>query len=319
MDYKKVAKVAKEYYCEYCNYKCFNKTNFDKHLTTEKHKKMEITKNKITLDYKKVENKEFLCICGKSYKYRQGLSKHKRKCSYIKSEEIIDENTNSKQLDLKTMFLEIVNENRELRNMLIEQQKQLSNQQKTNTDENRELRSMMVEQQKQITELIPKIGNTTNNNQKFNINVFLNEKCRDAINMTDFIKSIKITIEQLDSIRETGLARGLSKALMTNLNRLSIYERPIHCTDIKRETLYIKHDNWECDRDKTLIKTAIKQMSGKPYACLQEWITKNPDFKEVDEKQDYVANVLSIIGKSTHTNNIDNKIIKNLCVETYIN
>ena len=285
MSDKKVAKVAKEYSCECCDYKCFNKTNYMKHLQTVKHKYLQNTdKNVLKLEIK------FDCICGKSYKHRQSLYTHQNKCNYIVSKE-----KNSKSdVDLKEMFIEIIKENHELR-------------------------TMMVEQQKQITELIPKIGNTTNNNQKFNINVFLNEKCRDAINMTDFIKSIKITIEQLDSIRETGLACGLSKALMTNLNRLSIYERPIHCTDIKRETLYIKDDNWECDRDKKRIKTAIKQMSGKPYACLQEWITKNPDFKEVDAKQDYVANVLSIIGKSTHTNNIDNKIIKNLCVETYIN
>ena len=113
------------------------------------------------------------------------------------------------------------------------------------------------------------------------------------------------------------MADGLSSAIITNLKSLSVYERPIHCTDIKRETLYIRdHNQWECDRDQTRIKMAIKQMAGKPYVPLQEWIAKNPDFKEVDEKQDYVANVLSTIGKPT--DNIDKKIIKNVCVSTFI-
>tara|TARA_Y100000389_G_scaffold191184_1_gene216934 strand:+ start:6218 stop:7081 length:864 start_codon:yes stop_codon:yes gene_type:complete len=286
MSDKKIAKVAKEYSCECCHYKCFNKTNYIKHLSTVKHKYLQNTdKNVLKLEIK------FDCICGKSYKHRQSLYTHQNKCNYIVSKE-----KNSKSdVDLKKMFLEIIKENHELR-------------------------SMMVEQQKQITELIPKIGNTTNNNtlnQKFNINVFLNEKCRDAIDITDFIKSIKISIEQLDTINTTGMADGLSSAIITNLKSLSVYERPIHCTDIKRETLYIKdHNQWECDRDQTRLKTAIKQMVGKPYIPLQEWITQNPDFKEVDEKQDYVANVLSTIGKPT--DNIDKKIIKNVCVSTFI-
>ena len=286
MSDKKVAKVAKEYSCECCDYKCFNKTNYMKHLQTVKHKYLQNTdKNVLKLEIK------YDCICGKSYKHRQSLYTHQNKCNYIVSKE-----KNSKSdVDLKEMFIEIIKENHELR-------------------------TMMVEQQKQITELIPKIGNTTNNNtlnQKFNINVFLNEKCRDAIDITDFIKSIKISIEQLDTINTTGMADGLSSAIITNLKSLSVYERPIHCTDIKRETLYIKDDNqWECDRDQTRIKTAIKQMAGKQYAPLQEWIAQNPDFKEVDAKQDYVANVLSTIGKPI--DNIDKKIIKNVCMSTLI-
>ena len=229
------------------------------------------------------------------------LWNHKQKCYYINNNEI-----SNKDIDLKNMFLTLVNENYELHNMMIEQQKTMEKQNKT-----------MEKQQKTITELIPKIGNTTNNNQKFNINVFLNEQCRDAIDITDFIKSIKISIEQLDTIKTTGITQGLSSAIMTNLSSLSVYERPIHCTDIKRETLYIKDDNhWDCDRDKTRIKRAIKQIAGKPYVPLQEWIAQNPDFKEVDAKQDYVANVLSTIGKPI--DNIDKKIIKNVCMSTFI-
>jgi hypothetical protein len=135
--------------------------------------------------------------------------------------------------------------------------------------------------------------------------------------MTDFIRSIHVSFEQLDYTKVNGLEKGITKILMDNINKLGKFERPLHCTDIKRETLYIKDDNnWGRDHDQTRIKTAIKQMASKPYVPLQEWIAQNPDFKEVDEKQDYVANVLSTIGKPT--DNIDKKIIKNVCVSTFI-
>ncbi len=303
-DDPKVAKVALNFYCKLCDYKCNKKSNFDKHLTTEKHKKRLLDDQMMTNDDQKVAKVAqhlFTCECGKKYKYKQGLSVHKKKCNFI-LHETSDSSNNSLALS-DDVVLKLLNDNQELRNIIVQQQNQL------------------FKQQEQFSELIPKAGttinNTINNNQKFNINVFLNEKCRDAINMTDFIKSIKISIEQLDAIKTTGMVDGLSSAIMTNLNSLSVYERPIHCTDIKRETLYIKDNNqWERDSDQRRIKTAIKQIAGKPYVPLQEWIAQNPDFKEVDEKQDYVANVLSTIGKPT--DNIDKKIIKNVCMSTLI-
>ena len=303
-------KNARNFECKICDFTSCNKYNYTKHLQTQKHKNNENTKIDEQKNAKKCKNKlindNYICNCGKQYKHMSSLWNHKQKCCYIVKDEICN-----KDVKLKDMILTLVNENCELRTMMVEQQKQI-------TDENHELRQQVIQQSQQISELIPKIGNNiTTNNQKFNINVFLNEKCRDAIDIADFIKSIKISIEQLDAIKTTGMADGLSSAIITNLKSLSVYERPIHCTDIKRETLYIKDDNqWECDRDRTRIKTAIKQMAGKPYVPLQEWIAQNPDFKEVDEKQDYLANVLSTIGKPI--DNIDKKIIKNVCASTLI-
>ena len=181
--------------------------------------------------------------------------------------------------------------------------------------ENQELRS-------QISELIPKVGNnnTTHNNtlnQKFNINVFLNEQCKDALNMNDFIKSINISLEQLDFTKKNGLIDGLSNAIVENMNKLSLYQRPMHCTDTKRETLYIKEeDKWTKDDNKEKIKNAIKKASTKNYNALEEWKSKNPDFTNDDLKQEYFSNVISTIGKTSEQ--IDDKIIKNLCKETYI-
>ena len=182
-------------------------------------------------------------------------------------------------------------------------------------NENKELR-------KQITELIPKIGNNNNNNnnikQKFNIQIFLNEHCKDAINMTDFIRSIQISLEHLDLTKNKGIAEGLSKAIIENMNKLSIYERPVHCTDIKRETIYVKDDDrWEKDNTKLKIRKAIKDISSKQFKTLQQWMNENPNYQNDENKQDYFVRTLSAIGKNN--DNIDNKIIKNLIKETYVN
>jgi hypothetical protein len=282
---EKLQKVAGFYNCVTCQYKSGNKANFEKHLLTRKHQLATNVNEKVAKSCKK-----YICHCGKDYITNSGLWRHKQKCEYV-------ENVNS-TINQQNLSQEFVLD------VIKKQQDQIT--ELTNTI-------------KEMAPLINNTNNTINNtqNNKFNINVFLNEDCKNAINMTDFIKSIKISIEQLDTIKTTGMADGLSSAIITNLKNLSVYERPIHCTDIKRETLYIRDDNqWDCDRDKTRIKTAIKQIAGKPYVPLQEWIAQNPDFKEVDEKQDYVANVLSTIGKST--DNIDKKIIKNVCVSTLI-
>ena len=198
------------------------------------------------------------------------------------------------------LIIKLINDNNELKNVIVDQQAQLG------------------KQQEQISELIPKVGNNNNTqNNKFNINVFLNEKCKDAINMTDFVKSIQVSIEQLDFTKQNGLANGLSKTIMDNMNKLSVFERPMHCTDVKRETLYIKdEDEWGKDNNKEKIKKAIKKASGKNYNALQDWKTENPDFLINDSKTDYFTKTITTIEKPTET--IDTKVIKNLCKETYI-
>jgi hypothetical protein len=134
----------------------------------------------------------------------------------------------------------------------------------TNVKTNKEMREIIIKQQDQISELLPKIGNNfitnNNNNNKFNIQVFLNERCKDAINMSDFIKSIQVSLQQLDYTKQNGIVNGLSNVIIENMNKLGLYQRPIHCTDIKRESLYIKDDdNWEKDVNKEKIRKAIKR------------------------------------------------------------
>ena len=191
--------------------------------------------------------------------------------------------------------------------------------------ENKEMRNIIMDQQKQMGELIPKIGNitnnttnnTTNNNQKLNIQVFLNTQCKDALNMSDFIKSLEVSLEQLSFTKNNGLAAGLSKTIIENMNKLSLYERPLHCTDVKRETLYIKDDDkWTKDDSKEKIKNAIKKTCNKNYDALVNWKNDNPDFTNNDLKQDYFSHTLSTIGKSNEK--VDTKVIKSICKETYV-
>ena len=186
-------------------------------------------------------------------------------------------------------------------------------------NDNQEMRNIIVKQQEQISELIPKVGNNNNNtqNNKFNIQVFLNEQCKDAINMSDFIKSLHITIEQLDFTKQNGLAQGLSKSIIDNMSKLSIYQRPMHCTDAKRETLYIKDDdNWSKDGAKEKLKNVINKASSKNYNALMEWKKLNPDYMNNEDKTDYFTKTISTIGKPTST--IDDKVIKLLCKEIYV-
>ena len=315
LDDQKVAKVAKEYICECCNYKCFNKTNYEKHLTTAKHKKQELSKNRITLNdgkVGKVANEEFVCICGKSYKYRQGLFKHQQKCNNKQpitletqksgvSEELVCQLVKD-NTDMKKLFGDLVN-------VIKDKDKQLENVVKENT-----------ELTKKIVEMKPSMGNNNNNNNNtnnFNINMFLNEQCKDAINMTDFVKSIQVSFEQLDYTKVNGLEKGITKILMDNINKLGKFERPLHCTDIKRETLYIKDDNkWEKDLSKEKIKKAINKTSNKNFTTLCKWQNENKDFMEYDDKQAYYAKAMLNIGKPV--GEVEDKIIKNICKENYV-
>jgi hypothetical protein len=298
MNNKNQSSELTEFICENCNFVTSNKKDYKRHLSTAKHRKL------AGIDFTPQET-IYECKCGKTYLYKASLFNHKKKCTYeepqcqeIEEEEEKEEKKDTNEISYKDMFLTMVNENKEMRNMIIEQQKL-------------------------IVETIPKIGNnnnntnTLNNNQRFNINLFLNEKCKDAMNMSDFIKSIEVSLEQLDLTKNMGLEAGVTKVIMDNMSKMSVFERPIHCTDIKRDTLYIKDDDkWTKDKDKSKVKHMIRRASGKNYDALVRWTKENPDFMESDDKQRYYALAISKLGKPL--DGIDNKVIKKICSNTYL-
>ncbi len=286
-------KVANIYTCNLCDYNTSKHCDYKKHLETVKHKKKENATN-ATLKVEKVA--QSICECGRQYKHSQSLSRHKKTCEFLKNnltnsiipfEDKDKDKDEDSTIDYKSMFLKILDENMELR--------------------------------KQVTTLIPKVGNNNNTNikQKFNINIFLNEQCKDALNMDEFLKQITVTLENLDVTRSKGLCEGLSNVFIENMNKLSVFKRPLHCTDVKRETLYIKdNDSWEKDNDKSKIRAAIKNASVTQYRNMKQWMDANPDYMDDPDKQEYFIHMVKNCGKSI--NDIDDKIIKRICSTTYI-
>ena len=304
MTYEKSAKSANFFECIICDFNTCKKCDFNRHLKTLKHKNNEILIN----NSHERANKMFACECGKVYKHNQSLYNHKKKCVVkeheLKEEEPVNSVIVNSNID-QTMIMRLISENNDIKNLLLMQQQQLLEQQK-----------QLGEQQRQLVEIVPKICNVTNNTahikQNFNINVFLNEQCKNAINMNDFIKQIKLTLDDLDLTKNKGLEIGLSNAIIQSINKMSLFERPLHCTDTKRETLYIKdNDSWEKDSSKTKIKGALHNLNKAHFKLIQDWIAQNPDFKENDAKQDYFAYLLKTCSVNIKT--IDYKIIKKIC------
>ena len=242
-----------KYICETCDYKCSNKTNYDKHMATRKHHNT----------YNNLHKTEYSCRCGKIYKHRQSLNTHKKTC--VITPQISDVTT------LTNLVIELVKNNNELQLQSQELQKQ-----------SQEFQKQLFDMCKNNNQTV--INNTTNSN-KFNINVFLNEQCKDAINFADFVKSIEVSQTDLHNTGQLGFVDGISKIILDNLKQLSINERPIHCTDIKRETMYIKdEDKWNKEEDDTKLRNAIQTVSRKSMKTLIDWKQVNPDYEDGDSE-----------------------------------
>jgi hypothetical protein len=301
---EKLQKVAHEFFCEKCNYNTSKKSSYDKHLLTAKHKML-------TNDYIKVAKScsEIICCkCNKIYKSRVGLYLHKKKCSLVsdsvenpaKADQKL-ENTmvlSDPSLNLTAIVLDLLKQNNELQKQLIELSKEKSivmNNCNTNS------------------------GN--NNNNHFNIQLFLNDKCKDAINIDQFIKDIQISITDLENVGNQGYVQGISDIIIKNLRTLELTKRPMHCTDIKRETIYIKDaDKWEKDSDgKPKLKGAISRVAKKNLAKIRDWYQDHPDVTILDSK-DYEMNH-KLIRQSFGDGDLDvlqNKVVKHLVKEVYV-
>ena len=284
-------KIPNKFYCENCNFNTCRKSHYDKHLLTQKHKYLQNNDAVAT-------KKKYVCDCGKEYNYRQSLYNHRKTCKGEKKENIIIQSENKDEM--KELVFKLISENQELKNTVLQ--------------ENKELR-------KQISELIPKVGNNnntinSNNKQKFNINVFLNEKCKDALSMDEFIDKIEVSMKNLLTTKEKGQVYGISNIIMENMNKLSLYERPLHCTDKKRETLYVKNNEWEKDDNKEHINKALKKVESKQLKNLNVWLEEHPNYMNNSVEQEEFAKLMSECGKSIDDGR--EKIIKKLCDNVYI-
>jgi len=302
LDTIKSPNIPNKFECIYCMIKCSHKGDWNKHILTAKHKKLTMDTNLDTNDTIFTPQIHHSCECGKKYKYSQGLSKHKKMCNKIDNKEAKDSKgvelkNESEELSDKKLIMELLKNNNEL--------------------------------QKQIIELCKEkntvINNTTNNTNNFNLHFFLNEQCKDALNIMEFINQLKLNTTDLDMVGRVGYSEGISKLFIRGLKELDVFKRPIHCSDLKRETLYVKDkDSWEKDTDeKNKMKTAIKYIAAKNFKQINEWKQVNPESDDYDSKKhmDYHQIVIHSMGGATKEEDEKyyNKIIKNVSKEIVIN
>ena len=271
-------KSSELFVCECCNYSSSRKSQYHRHLSTDKHK---ILQNPTSKKFQ--QDKLYICDCGKTYKHSSTLYAHKKKCN----------NTNESSNDTtdKDLIMMLIKENTELKNMMM---KVLENgTHNTNNSHN------------------------NSNNKTFNLQFFLNETCKDAMNIMDFVDSIKLQLSDLENVGKLGYIEGISNIIVKNLKELDVTERPVHCTDKKRETIYIKdEDKWEKeDESKKKIRKVIKKVATKNALMLPKFKEKYPDcVKSISPFSDQYNKIIVESMGGTGENDIEkeNKIIRNI-------
>jgi len=323
MTNSKMPKNAEKYICEECNFKCSKNSNFKQHLLTAKHKML------INANEKNPKNAapitEYKCVCEKIFKHASSLCKHKKKCGLIKQENetiINQENETIINQDDES----IINQDED-----VVVHKEKSKEEDADDIGYKEMFLEMMKQnhelQKSINEMIPKIGNNNttgshNTNNNFNIQLFLNEECKNALNMTDFVRSLEVNMNDLVQTGKLGYVEGISRIFVKALRNMDVTERPIHCTDIKRETMYIKDDNkWEKETEvnPTIQKTILK-IENKNIRMLPRWQEENPDSLDMESKksEEFTELSLTAMGGFDEKEKLEKKILKNILKEVII-
>tara|TARA_X000000950_G_C13758786_1_gene595894 strand:- start:83 stop:1003 length:921 start_codon:yes stop_codon:yes gene_type:complete len=301
---EKKTKKSKKYECKLCNFKSNKRCNYVSHLKTQKHIKNHKLKNN------NIKSKNFLCECGKKYKYNSGLWRHKKKC-----------NITNKLQKMENEINDLKNENKIMKhntNEILEVIKQSSC---NNTDLINEVKKLKECKNQIITQNIQNQTNNQNNTQNISINVFLNEHCKNAMNLTDFIEKLQVTFEDISYTGKTNYVEGISRILINNLNKMNKLERPIHCSDVKRKVLYIKNEEgWEKDKQHEKITKCIKNVEYKQIKKIPEW-TKNENidiYKSDNKGMKYQKVIFNSMGGMNQTKREKNKknIIKNLSEKT---
>ena len=280
-----VPKSSEKFYCCLCDYLTCRNSQYDRHLSTDKHKKRENDSKMVVNDSEKSQKvADYICECGKIYKYDSGYYRHKKICQKknIKNDVITD----------KELMLMLINQNKELLEIV-----------KNGTHNNNVI--------------------CNNNNKTFNLQIFLNETCKDAMNISDFIESVKLQISDLENVGKVGYIEGISNIIIKNLKALDVEKRPVHCADQKREVMYVKDDNiWEKeDASNKKLRKAVRMIAHKNICMLKDYREKYPDCEEYDSKKNDQYNKIiyeSMGGKGDNDFEKDTKIIKKIAKEVTI-
>jgi len=299
---KSCEKVAHKFYCEKCNYDTSRKSSYNKHITTSKHSQLTYVNSELTKSCEKIVEKtgSFICdICDKKYKSRVGLWKHSKNCNITnKNTEYFHHQKNEvpkkETIDKDSLIMDLLKQNKEL----LEIVKNGTNNHSHNT--------------------------TNSHNKSFNLQFFLNETCKDAMNITDFVNNMKLELDDLENTGRTGYVEGISKILIKNLNKLEQHMRPLHCSDLKREILYIKDNNeWTKESEnKPILTKAIKTIANQNIKQISKWKDNYPDCTKYDSNKNdlylkIVSNSMNGLTKEEGDKNI-NKIINNVAKNVII-
>ena len=284
-------KISEEYKCDICDYTTSVKSNFTKHLVTGKHLYNSDT-SKVSENYKK-----YNCICGKSFKYDSGYYRHKKTCDFNKDKKDIENNVNI----TPELVIELIKNNNDFKNIIMEQNNTINNLVKNGITNNTTNNNNNI---------------TNNNNKTFNLQVFLNETCKDAMNISDFVNSIQLGLSDFERIGEVGYAQGISDIITSNLKALDITQRPVHCTDKKREIMYVKdQDVWEKeDENKTKIKKMIKRIENKNIQAIPQFQKKYPNFSNPKSRESdkFHKTIIEAMGGAGGSEGKEGKIIRNI-------
>ncbi len=300
---KSGTKVANNYYCEKCDYKCSKIYNWKKHILTSKHTKEILVDDLVAKSGKKWQTEYFCEKCDKCFQTNAGLWKHKKTCIFLNNNDIINKNSINDNTTLTNLVLEVVKQNKEL------------------VSKNQELTNKLFEVCK--NGVTNNIINTNSPNKTFNLQFFLNETCKDAMNIMDFVDSIKLQLSDLEKVGKIGYVEGISNIIVKNLNSLDETKRPVHCTDAKREVMYVKdEDKWEKENeDKRKLRKVIKHIAHKNSKMLKDFKNKHPDCDKSESKFSDQYNKLVIEamgGKGDNDLEKEDKIIKNIAKEVTI-
>ena len=310
----KTQKNSFKYSCATCDFNTCNRNDYNRHCATRKHEILTNPNgdpNGVPVPGVAKRAKVLACPCGKKYKHTSTLSAHKKKCAMFAAEAVAV----TEPAITATMFMKVLDDNKELRSMLClqheqndrkqaELMEQIKEQQSHSDKKQTELLGQLKEQQKQMAELIPRVGNnnTTNNNQRFNLQVFLNETCKDAINWGDFVKSIEVGAEEFDAMASSSMTEGVAKVICHGLQDLGVYKRPIHCVDMKRRKMCIKEeDSWNHDEDDVdgMLHSANVSTKSKYNQVLCQWESDHPNWQQSEDETNTYLHLLGKMVEST--------------------
>lgn len=294
-------KSAIKFNCEICDFKCSAKWLWTRHINTRKHQNALLLNGKVQekCAAEMETNKNYVCdSCNKNYSAKTSLWYHKKRCQQSESVVAIKREDPVEMLNPTQTIIELLKQNQELQRQLIE-----------------------ISKEPKVTNNITQVTNSNNN--QFNLNMFLNEECKNALNIMDFVNSLNLTVNDLQQTGRLGFVEGISRIFINALKNTDVCMRPIHCTDIKRETVYVKdQDKWEKENDHKKMKMALDQIARKNLKLLPEWQQQNPDFRYLDtpENEEFMKISLSSLGAEHEEEQakLDKKILRNVLKEVVL-